>query len=183
MRIVSGKFGSRKLVSVDGMMTRPTSDKVKGAIFSSLGNQFSGGTMLDCYSGTGNMALEAISRGMDRAVCVEINKKALQVIRTNVKNLGVSDQVKVISGNIFSVLSQLQTTFDLVYVDPPYKKEENMKLLEALDSYNLVNEDGHVVIESLATQTWSDQVGHFYKYKEKTYRDTKITYYRKETKS
>ena len=85
MRIVSGKFGSRKLVSVDGMTTRPTSDKVKGAIFSSLGNQFSGGTMLDCYSGTGNMALEAISRGMDRAVCVEINKKAVQVIRTCIK--------------------------------------------------------------------------------------------------
>lgn len=182
MRIVSGKFGSRKLISVDGMMTRPTSDKVKGAVFSSLGNQFSGGNMLDCYSGTGNMALEAISRGMDHAVCVEINRKAVQVIRTNVKNLGVCDQVQIVSGNIFSVLSQLQMQFDLVYIDPPYKKEENIKLLEALESYDLVNEKGQVVIESLAIQTWPDQVGSLIKYKEKTYRDTKITYYRKEEK-
>lgn len=182
MRIVSGKFGSRKLISVDGMMTRPTSDKVKGAVFSSLGNQFSGGNMLDCYSGTGNMALEAISRGMDHAVCVEINRKAVQVIRTNVKNLGVWDQVQIISGNIFSVLSQLQMQFDLVYIDPPYKKEENIKLLEALESYDLVNEKGQVVIESLAIQTWPDQVKSLIKYKEKTYRDTKITYYRKEEK-
>ncbi len=182
MRIVSGKFGSRKLISVDGMMTRPTSDKVKGAVFSSLGNQFSGGNMLDCYSGTGNMALEAISRGMDHAVCVEINRKAVQVIRTNVKNLGVWDQVQIVSGNIFSVLSQLQMQFDLVYIDPPYKKEENIKLLEALESYDLVNEKGQVVIESLAIQTWPDQVKSLIKYKEKTYRDTKITYYRKEEK-
>lgn len=181
MRIVSGKFGSRKLISVQGQNTRPTSDKVKGAIFSSLGNSFTQGRMLDCYSGTGNIALEAISRGMEQAVCVDIHKKAIQVILTNVKNLQVQDQVQVIQGNIFSVLPQLKEPFDLVYIDPPYQKEENEKLLHALEEYQLVCDEGIVVVESLAEQTWPQQVKTLIKYKEKEYRGTRITYYKKET--
>lgn len=182
MRIVSGKFGSRKLVSVDGQDTRPTSDKVKGAVFSSLGNSFSGGKMLDCYSGTGSMALEALSRGMDHAVCVDSSKKAIQTIRTNVQNLQVQKQVDIRHGNIFSVLPHLHQKFDLVYVDPPYQKEENEKLLWALEQEDLVQEQGIVIVESLVSQCWPEQVGQLRKYKEKEYRGTRITYYRKESK-
>ena len=75
MRIVAGEFGSRPIKSVKGDSTRPTSDKVKGAVFSSLGNTFHSGCFLDCYSGTGNMALEALSRGMDTAVMVDKNRQ------------------------------------------------------------------------------------------------------------
>lgn len=180
MRIVAGKYGSRILVSVDGQETRPTSDKVKGAVFSSLGNLFDGGKMLDCYSGTGNMALEAISRGMDQALCIDFNKKAIRVIETNINNLGLQDQVKAIQGNVFSILPRLEEKFDLVYIDPPYKKEENEKLLKILDEQDLVQDHGVVVIESMASQSFSKKIGRLVQYKEKTYRNTKITYYRKE---
>ena len=100
MRIVAGEFGSRPIKSVKGDSTRPTSDKVKGAVFSSLGNTFHSGRFLDCYSGTGNMALEALSRGMDTAVMVDKNRQAILTIKENVHSLGVEKRCKVIQKDI-----------------------------------------------------------------------------------
>ncbi len=181
MRIVAGEFGSRPIKSVKGDATRPTSDKIKGAIFSSLGNSFDGGRFLDCYSGTGNMGLEALSRGMDEAVLVDKSRAAIAVIKENVKTLGVQKRCKIVQKDIFSLLPSLKEPFDLIYVDPPYKKQENEKLLSQLDRLNLVSDQGMVVIESLSEETWPEQIGHLLKIKEKTYRNTKITYYRKES--
>ncbi len=180
MRIVAGEFGSRPIKSVKGDATRPTSDKIKGAIFSSLGNSFDGGRFLDCYSGTGNMALEALSRGMEQAVLVDQSRLAIAIIKENIKTLGVQKRCKVYQKDIFSLLPNLKEPFDLIYVDPPYQKQENEKLLNQLDAYNLVCKQGIVVVESLSSQVWPDQIGQLVKYKEKDYRNTKITYYRRE---
>ena len=123
MRIVAGKYGSRSLKSPKNDATRPTQDKIKGAIFSSLGNLFDGGNFLDCYSGTGNMGLEAVSRGMDHATLVDNNKGAVSVIKENVKSLKADKETKIICGNIFSVLERLTLKYDVVYIDPPYFSE------------------------------------------------------------
>ena len=131
MRIVAGKYGSRPLKSCKGDTTRPTADKVKGAVFSSLGGSFDSGRMLDCYSGTGNMALEALSRGMKFATMVEKDRMALNVIRENVKSLQEKN-CEIISGSIFSVMNRLKEAYDLVYIDPPYKEEKNVELIEKL---------------------------------------------------
>lgn len=181
MRIVAGEFGSRPIKSVKGDSTRPTADKVKGAVFSSLGNTFHSGRFLDCYSGTGNMALEALSRGMDTAVMVDKNRQAILTIKENVHSLGVEKRCKVIQKDIFSALSSLKEPFDVVYIDPPYKLQKNEALMEALDYANLLNPGCIVVVESTSQESWPDQVASLKKYKEKDYRNTKITYYRKET--
>ena len=173
MRIVAGKYGSRSLKSPKNDATRPTQDKIKGAIFSSLGNLFDGGNFLDCYSGTGNMGLEAVSRGMDHATLVDNNKGAVSVIKENVKSLKADKETKIICGNIFSVLERLTLKYDVVYIDPPYAKQENEKLLQKLD-------EQIVVIESLQEEIWPEQMASFTKYKEKTYGITRISYYRKE---
>ena len=125
MRIVAGKYGSRSLKSPKNDATRPTQDKIKGAIFSSLGNMFDGGNFLDCYSGTGNMGLEAVSRGMDHATLVDNNKGAISVIKENVKSLKAEKETKIICGNIFSVLERLTLKYDVVYIDPPYAKQDS----------------------------------------------------------
>ena len=138
MRIVAGKYGSRPLKSCKGDTTRPTADKVKGAVFSSLGGSFDSGRMLDCYSGTGNMALEALSRGMKFATMVEKDRMALNVIRENVKSLQEKN-CEIISGSIFSVMNRLKEAYDLVYIDPPYKEEKNVELIEKLDQLSLIN--------------------------------------------
>ena len=124
-------IGSRPLKSCKGDTTRPTADKVKGAVFSSLGGSFDSGRMLDCYSGTGNMALEALSRGMKFATMVEKDRMALNVIRENVKSLQEKN-CEIISGSIFSVMNRLKEAYDLVYIDPPYKEEKNVELIEKL---------------------------------------------------
>lgn len=180
MRIVAGKYRSRQIMSVPGNTTRPTSDKVKGAIFSSLGNSFEGGRMLDCYSGTGNMALEALSRGMDHATCIDLDRKAIQTIQENARNLGCIRQMNILFGNTMNVVERLKSGYDLIYIDPPYKKEENLKLIQKLLDLHLINPQGIVVIESLSEQQWPEQIDTLVKYKEKEYRNTKITYYQKE---
>ncbi|MDX8417822.1 MAG: 16S rRNA (guanine(966)-N(2))-methyltransferase RsmD [Absicoccus sp.] len=180
MRIVSGKYGSRRLESVPGQGTRPTADKVKGAIFSSLGNQFDGGRFLDCYSGTGNMALEALSRGMDEAVCVDKNIKAIQTIKKNVALLQVEAQCQIIRGDIFSVLDRLSQPFDLIYIDPPYAKQKNALLIEQLRQHQLLKDTSIIVVESDEKDDFPHQIVDFVIWKTKSYRNTKITYYRKE---
>lgn len=178
MRIIAGTYASRELLSRKGEETRPTADKIKGAVFSSL-QSYLHGNMLDCYSGTGNMGLEALSRGMDFCTMVDQNKEAVQVIKKNVKALQVR-QCEVIQGNIFTVIPQLQKQYQIVYIDPPYAKQENHRLLETLDTYDLVCEEGWVIIESRKEDQFEDQIASFHKQKEKKYGNTKITYYRKE---
>ena len=176
MRIVAGKYGSRSLKSPKNDATRPTQDKIKGAIFSSLGNIFDGGNFLDCYSGTGNMGLEAV----DHATLVDNNKGAISVIKENAKNLKADKETKIICGNIFTVLERLTLKYDVVYIDPPYAKQENEKLIQKLDDLDMVKLDGVIVVESLEEEVWPERIASFTKYKEKTYGITRISYYQKE---
>ena len=90
MRVVAGKFRSRKIEAVEGMSTRPTADKIKEAIFSRVGPYFQGGNMLDGYGGSGNMGIEAISRGMEHVDCFEIHPKAIATIKKNLKNFNIA---------------------------------------------------------------------------------------------
>ena len=87
MRIIAGKYSSRRLETLPGQHTRPTLDKVKEAVFSSLGGFFDGGTVLDLYGGSGAIAFEALSRGMDKAYIVDKSRAAIQVIRKNAELL------------------------------------------------------------------------------------------------
>ena len=140
---------------------QPTQDKIKGAIFSSLGNIFDGGNFLDCYSGTGNMGLEAVSRGMDHATLVDNNKGAISVIKENVKNLKADKETKIICGNIFTVLERLTLKYDVVYIDPPYAKQENEKLIQKLDDLDMVKLDGVIDVESVEVEVWPERIACF----------------------
>ena len=84
MRIIAGNFGGRPLKTLEGKTTRPTSDKVRGAIYSMIGPFFAGGRVLDLYAGSGGLSIEAISRGMDQAVLVERDRRAQAVIEANI---------------------------------------------------------------------------------------------------
>ncbi len=84
MRVVAGEFGGRKLKTLTGNNTRPTTDKVKGAMFNMIGPYFEGGAALDLFSGSGSLGIEAVSRGMEQAVLVEKNYRAMEIIRENV---------------------------------------------------------------------------------------------------
>lgn len=121
MRIVAGEARGRRLTAPPGDATRPTSDKVRGAIFNVLGQFFEGGRVLDLYAGTGALALEALSRGCERAVCVESDRKAAEHIRKNAAACGMEGRVEVRCEPVARALGRLPAAgFELVFLDPPY---------------------------------------------------------------
>lgn len=121
MRIVAGSARGRRLMAPPGMDTRPTSDKVRESVFNVLGQFFSGGAVLDLYAGTGALALEALSRGCDRAVCVEADRRAAEVIARNAATCGFADRVEVLRMPVERAAGRLPAgSFALGFADPPY---------------------------------------------------------------
>ena len=121
MRIVAGTARGRRLVAPEGEDTRPTGDKVRGAIFNVLGQFFEGGRVLDLYAGTGALALEALSRGCADATCVDSSARAADAIARNAETCGLGDRVTVVRRRVPEALAALPgDAFDLAFVDPPY---------------------------------------------------------------
>ncbi|MCH4014891.1 MAG: 16S rRNA (guanine(966)-N(2))-methyltransferase RsmD [Solobacterium sp.] len=181
MRIIAGKYSSRRLTTLKGDATRPTLDKVKEAVFSSLGGMFDGGMVLDLYSGSGAIGLEAISRGFDQAVLVDMSHAAVSIIHKNAEALQCEEQCEILCMRDFRALEYLKNqgmVFDLVYLDPPYRKQKNHEVLAYLDAHHMVHQGGRVVIESLKEEEYHDAAGALQYDKESIYGIMKITYYR-----
>ncbi|MEX0380358.1 16S rRNA (guanine(966)-N(2))-methyltransferase RsmD [Leuconostoc sp. MS02] len=126
MRVVAGRFRGTKLEAVAGDKTRPTTDKVKEAMFSMLMPHLGGGNVLDLYAGTGGLGIEAVSRGMQHATLVDRQAQAIQVIQNNIEKThdkGSFTVLKVPSQQALQKFSAERTQFDLIFLDPPYAKE------------------------------------------------------------
>lgn len=121
MRIIAGRFGGRRLVAPKGRATRPTSDRVREAIFSALG-ELGGARVLDLYAGTGALGIEALSRGAERAVFVESARPALAALRENLGALGLGSDARVLATSVARAAGELagEGPFDVVFLDPPY---------------------------------------------------------------
>lgn len=121
MRVVAGTARGRRLAAPPGLSTRPTSDKVRGALFNVLGQFFEGGRVLDLYAGSGALALEALSRGCQAAVCVESDRRAAECIRRNAAACGLADRVEVRCQAVEEALRRLPAaSFHLAFLDPPW---------------------------------------------------------------
>ena len=138
MRIISGKFKSKKLVTLTGVLvTRPTSDRVKESIFNILQNLIEGVYVLDLFSGSGALGLEAISRGATKSYLVENNKGSLECIKKNIESLPVeSDKYEIyekkVEDFLSSKLSSLQNKINIIFADPPYQSEWYLEALEQI---------------------------------------------------
>lgn len=118
MRIIAGRAKGRRLQGPGGEATRPMMDRVREALFSSLGARVGGAVVLDLYAGSGSLGLEALSRGAGRAVFVERHRKALAALRRNVGSVGLGGEV--VASDVSGFLASTGDRFDLVFVDPPY---------------------------------------------------------------
>jgi 16S rRNA (guanine966-N2)-methyltransferase len=137
MRIISGSFKGRKLVSPKGTRTRPTSDRVREAIFSIVGDLVTDARILDLYAGTGAMGLEALSRGARQAVFVEIDPAALQCLNSNIETCRCRDRSEVVNRPVLSYLGKIDSGdgFELVFADPPYKGDQGNLTLLAISEH------------------------------------------------
>ncbi|TVY08772.1 16S rRNA (guanine(966)-N(2))-methyltransferase RsmD [Paenibacillus cremeus] len=181
MRVVSGSAKGRPLKAVPGMGTRPTTDKVKEAVFSMIGPYFDGGHVLDLFAGTGGLSIEALSRGMEHAVLTDLDKKAIDTIRLNLQATGLSGKAEVYRNDAqkaLKALSKREMSFDLVFLDPPYKLKIITELLEELLQGNLLSDGARVVIEHDAEDKYEEPVGALEWIRRAEYGDTAITIYR-----
>ena len=121
MRVIAGEFRSRKLKSLPGLDTRPTPDRLRETLFDVLQTRIEGVVFVDAYAGTGAVGIEALSRGAARAVFVEKDRRAVEIIRENVDALGLQGRAKIAHGSVQLMLAA--NTGDIVFLDPPYERE------------------------------------------------------------
>ena len=127
MRVIGGEFRSRTLKSVPGLETRPTPDRLREALFSILAPRIQGKIFADLYAGTGAVGIEALSRGANRAIFVELSRPAVNVIRENLKTLKAEPRAEVRQAKATAIAPKLQA--DIVFLDPPYKLERDYSLV------------------------------------------------------
>jgi 16S rRNA (guanine(966)-N(2))-methyltransferase RsmD len=133
MRVIAGEFRSRKLLSIPGLETRPTSDRLRETLFNILRPAIAGAIFVDGYAGTGAVGIEALSRGARHAVFIEKNRMAVETIKQNLSSLGLENKSRVIQGAVPVYLSGIDA--DIVFLDPPYSKEREYRAaLEVLEA-------------------------------------------------
>ncbi len=150
MRIIAGSARSLPLKTIEGMDTRPTTDRIKETLFNMLNPFLAGCEFLDLFSGSGQIGLEAISRGAKHAVFVENNKKAVNCIESNVAFTRFTEQSTVMHMDAISAIRRMEGkhVFDIVFMDPPYKKGLEEEVLRTLSDSSIINEDTIIIVEA-----------------------------------
>lgn len=134
MRVTAGEFGGRRLVAPDGTTTRPTTDKVRQAVFNSLVSMgaLDGAVVADLYAGSGALGIEALSRGAERCVFVERDRAALQALRQNITTLGIEERCTVHATDVMAWVPAMRNV-DIAFIDPPYAFDAWEQLLPLVD--------------------------------------------------
>ena len=147
MRVIAGSAKGRTLKTPEGLDTRPTTDKVKGSIFNIIQFEIPGKRVLDLFGGSGQLAIEAISRGAESALVVDSSKKAIDVIRENIKNCRFEENIRVYKGDYSEVLTK-GSEYDVIFLDPPYASELLKKAIELIVKFDILSKDGIIVCET-----------------------------------
>lgn len=172
MRVVSGNCKGRPLKAVPGNTTRPTTDKVKEAMFNMIGPYFDGGVALDLFAGSGGLGIEALSRGIEKVIFIDRDAKAIQTINENIKACQLEDQTEVYRNDAERALKALikrEMAFDFIFLDPPYKLQQLVKLMEKMHEHSLVKQGGVIVCEHSFDVELPQSVGVFTQIKHEQY--------------
>lgn len=175
MRVISGEFRSRKLETLKNNDVRPTSDKVKEAVFSSIQFEVQGSCFLDLFSGSGQMGIEALSRGAREAVFVDCSRDSIKMVERNILSLKLKNKTKAIISDSILFLKKTKQKFDIAYLDPPYKTD----LLDNAIKYiaNVMNKNGIVICESPIEKQFQEDLNFLEIIKKKNYGKILITFF------
>jgi len=181
MRITGGLLNGRVLGSLSGMNIRPTSSKVRQAVFNIVGNDISGFHVMDIFAGTGIMGIEALSRGADWALFFDNSGRSVELIRKNLELCGLDGRGYVVKGDIKNSMPPHEKLtkgiVDLAFIDPPYGKDLISGVLGAIVKAEIMADNGLIVTESKKEDELPGMVGEFILSKTRIYGETKVDIY------
>ena len=180
MRVISGKAKGVALKTPDGMLTRPTADRVKEALFSIIQFDLPGAHVLDLFGGTGQLGIEAISRGATFAQFVDDREDACRLIRENLKRAKMTDQANVVRCDYMSFLKNCKKKYDIIILDPPYVEEFLENSLKIITEIDILQSGGIIVTERPFEKDLSCDFSGFIRSKDYKYGKTVLTLFHKE---
>lgn len=176
MRVIAGEYKGRKLQTPADYSVRPTTDKVKEALFSILNDRIWGSNFLDLFSGTGNIGIEALSRGAKLCVFGDNSRESIKLIKSNIEHCK-ADGAVIRAGDFQKTLTMLDEKFNIIFLDPPYNKGLLEKCFELIDGNGLLAEDGVIVAEHRKDEDLPEKLYGFTKIKERKYGIIKLSIY------
>ena len=177
MRVITGTARGRRLKELPGRETRPTTDKVKESIFNIIQFDIEGRNTLDLFAGTGQLGIEALSRGAARCAFVDARREAAALVRENLAHCGLADRARVVQGDALAFLTDCREKFGLVFLDPPYASGLLEQSLELLAEIDIVAGNGIIVCESGAEASLPELSDPYEKGREYRYGKIKLTLY------
>ena len=180
MRVIAGEAKGRRLKTTRVQDIRPTSDKVKEALFSILTGRIQGARMLELFAGTGAIGIEALSRGAAQVDFVESDPAAVKVLEENVAACGFSHRAGIHPMDSFRFMKQARTSYDLLFADPPYHRGLLKKLLPAIGQGDIMKPNSLVIVEHFRKITVPNKISHLVTVRAYHYGDTVLTLFRRE---
>ena len=177
MRVITGIARGKRLVTPDGSDVRPTSDKVKEALFSALQFDIEGRRVLDLFAGSGQLGIEALSRGAESCVFVDNSRASLNLVKKNLEITGLSVNTKVVQSDFSSFAAMCRDTFDIVFLDPPYAAGILCDAIKAV--LPLMSDFGMIICEYPPEVTIPESVAGFSVYRTNRYGKINVSIYRK----
>ena len=180
MRVITGKARGVVLKTPDGLQTRPTADRVKEALFSILHFDIPGARVLDLFGGTGQLGIEAISRGAKSAVFVDAGDAACRLIKENLRRAKMEGEGRVIRADYLDYLSGCRETFDIIFLDPPYAEVFLENSLKKISEIDILKSGGIIVAERPVEKALPGEIPGFTRSKDYKYGKTLLALYRKD---
>ena len=148
MRVIAGLAKGHSLITPDGISTRPTTDKVKGSLFSMLMGNIAGAKTLDLFAGSGALGIEALSRGAEKCVFVDMSEGAIKCVKANLEHTKLSEAAEIKKSDGISFLKGCNEDFELIFLDPPYHKGLAEEALKLISEKNILKKGGFVSVET-----------------------------------
>lgn len=179
MRVITGKARGVQLKTPEGMLTRPTTDRVKEALFSIIQFEVPGARVLDLFGGTGQLGIEALSRGAKSAVFTDAREDACRLIRENLKRTRLEQDAKVIRSDYLDYLTRCKDKFDIIILDPPYAEVFLENALKRITEIDILESNGIIITERPVGKELPWEFESYTRSKDYKYGKTLITIYRK----
>jgi 16S rRNA (guanine(966)-N(2))-methyltransferase RsmD len=180
VRVIGGKIKGRKIKTCRGKFLRPTSEKIREAIFNIISPFLTDGLVLDLFAGTGSLGIEALSRGMGRAVFIENNTRVISILKENIISCQLENQAEVIVLPVtkgLKILRSRKEKFKLIFLDPPYLSNLAGRTILEISEANILEKDGLVIVEHSSREDIKSNYGNLIMFDQRQYGQTLVSFF------